>query len=51
MELGKFQKSDQPGQKPAPVLLAFQVNSGGFTPTWVLDFSADGRHVVNLWVP
>jgi hypothetical protein len=51
-ELGKFQKTDLPGQQPAPVLLAFQVDYDVFgTPTWILEFSADGRHVVNLWVP
>lgn len=49
LEVGKFQKTELRGQKPAPVLLAFRINNG-FMPTWILEFSPDGRHVSNLWV-
>lgn len=49
-ELGKFGQSHQ--QSPAPVLLAFPIrHQGGFGATWVVAFTANGQHVLNVWVP
>lgn len=52
LELGRFQPKDLLGHQPrAPVLVAFQVDFGGFIETWVLQLTPDGRHLTSLWVP
>lgn len=51
VQLGKLQSTTVLGQEPAPAIAAFKVSFGGFRVTWVVEFSADGPRVVNVWVP